>query len=175
MKIIIVRHAETDKNINGNLAQRESDILLNENGKYQAQKLGEFLKTEKISHVYTSPLQRAVDTSKYISQHHPQAMFAVAPELIEQDKKAESYPQLQQRAKAFFSNLVEKHGDDDTVLVVSHGGTLGVLMVDILGKELTEENYRAHQPKNAEFTVIEVSRPTDLQIHKLNSREHLEA
>jgi len=94
-------------------------------------------------------------------------------DLIEQDKKTESYLQLQQRAKAFFTGLSQKH-KDETVVVVSHGGPLGVLLVDILGKELNEENYRATQPKNTEFTVLEASPNAPINIHKLNSREHLE-
>ncbi len=92
----------------------------------------------------------------------------------------ESYMELQARAKKFLHNLVKKHlhpepgrRTDDTVLVVSHGGTLGVLLLHILEKELTEENYKAHQPKNTEFSVIEIVDDGTKKVHVINSREHL--
>lgn len=202
MKIIIVRHAQTDENASGGLAARTSEALLNEEGIKQAEKLREHLKGENITHAYVSPQKRAVHTAEKILQHHPHAVIRHADGLREQSlgiyeqlpkaefkeirkaslaawhefkpQEGESYAELQQRVKGFFMDLEKKH-PNDTVLLVSHGGPLGVLLVDMLGKELTEENYRTHQPKNAEFTVVEVFQDGKKQIHKLNSREHLDA
>ncbi len=168
MKIIIVRHAQTDDNIGGNLAARTSDVLLNEEGVRQARKLGEHLRGEKISHAYVSPQKRAVATAEHILEHHPTAMRQHAEELKEQnmgaldglpkaqvkeirknakepwhlfkDEQGESYAELQERAKKFFHDMAAKH-PDETILVVSHGGTLGVLLLHILEKELTEEEF----------------------------------
>lgn len=200
MKIIIVRHGETSESAGGGLVARKSDIGLNEAGVMQAKKLGEHLKGEKISHAYTSPLGRAVHTAQEILRHHPEVKLTHAEELLEQSlgeaeslpkevfkemrkaspdpwhlfkaEKGESYAELQARAKKFFHELVQKH-PNDTVLVVSHGGTLGVLLLDILEKELTEEHYRANQPKNTEFTVVEIGDDGKKQVHVLNSRQHL--
>jgi len=201
MKLIIVRHGQTDENVGNGLAARESEVLLNEEGVLQAKKLAVHLKSEKISHAYVSPLQRAVQTADHILQHHLEVELVVAEHLNEQNlgavatmpkaqwkeikkastdpwhlfkaEKGESYQEMQARAAEFFHSLLKNHGPNDTVLVVSHGGTLGVLLLDILEKELTEENYRAHQPKNTEFTVVEIFDNGKKRIQKLNSREHL--
>jgi len=200
MKVIIVRHGQTDENVGDGLAARKSDVLLNDEGVTQAKKLAEHLKGEKISHAYVSPLTRAVDTAKHILEHHMGVNITHVDELLEQNLGAaesmskaawkeikknatepfhvfkaeggESYAELQARAQKFFHELAQKH-PNDTVLIVSHGGTLGVLLLHILEKELTEENYRAHQPKNTEFTVIEISDDGQKTVHVLNSREHL--
>ena len=201
MKVIIVRHAQTDDNIGDKLAARTSDVLLNKEGIRQAEKLGAYLKHEKISHVYVSPQRRAVHTAEYILAHHGNVRVHHIEDLKEQNmgeldglpkavikelrkkatdpwhlfkaKEGESYVELQARAKNFFHGLVKKH-PNNTVLVVSHGGTLGVLLLDILEKELTEENYRDNQPKNTEFTILEISPEGYKKIHVLNSREHLD-
>ncbi len=201
MKIIIVRHAETMENAKTQDIGHDTEALLTEQGVLQAQKLGELLKEEKISHAYTSPQKRAVHTAEKILKHHSDVTIVQVEELREQSlgiyesvpkhvwkeikakaKEAfhlfkpeggESYVELQKRAKQFFERLIHEH-ENDTVLVVSHAGTLGVLLLDILGKELTEENYRAHQPKNTEFTIIEVLEDGKKKIHALNNRAHLD-
>lgn len=202
MKIILVRHAQTDENIDGGLALQTSEVLLNETGKSQAEKLGQHLKGHKISHVYSGPLKRAVDTASKILDHQPEAQFIVSEHLDEQKlgeaatmpkaewkeikknstepwhlfraKEGESYTQMQFRVATFFHDLISKHKSDDTIVIVSHGGPLGVLLLHILEKELTQENYKAHQPKNTETTIIEISEDGQKKIHELNSNTHLQ-
>ncbi len=200
MKVIIVRHAQTDENVQGVEIGQEAEVLLNEEGFLQAKKLAETLKKENIAIAYISPQTRAVQTAEAVLKHHPKASLVYSEHLKEQHlgiyegkgkaewkaikklskepfhlfkpEKGESYQDLQKRAASFFHELIKKH-PNDTVLVVSHGGTLGVLLLHILEKELTEENYRTHQPKNTEFTIIEIGENGQKKIHKLNSGEHL--
>ncbi len=202
MKIIIVRHAETDENVDGGLALRASEVLLNEEGIKQAEKLGHHLKNHKISHAYSSPLKRAIHTAEKVLAYHLEAEIVVIDHLDEQNlgvaetmpkavwkeikkkstepwhlfkaEKGESYIEMQERTVKFFHSLLVKHLADDTILIVSHGGALGVLLLDILEKELTEENYRDNQPKNTEFTILEFFNNGEKKIHVLNSREHLD-
>ncbi len=201
MKIIIVRHGQTDENVDGELAAAGSEILLNEEGIKQAEKLGHHLKSHKISHAYSGPLKRAVNTAEKVLAHHPDAELVVSDHLDEQNlgvaeimpkaewkeikkkstepwhlfkaEKGENYTEMQARVTKFFHELIAKHSANDTILIVSHGGTLGVLLLHILEKELNEENYRAHQPKNTEYTIVEIDADGHKEIHKLNSREHL--
>ncbi|WP_250257754.1 histidine phosphatase family protein [Dermabacter sp. Marseille-Q3180] len=69
-RLILVRHGQTDYNLNGRL-QGASDIPLNETGLAQARAVGESLaREEAIAAVYSSPLGRAQRTAEAIAAHH---------------------------------------------------------------------------------------------------------
>ncbi|MGE7602873.1 histidine phosphatase family protein [Peribacillus sp. NPDC097675] len=65
--ICIVRHGETDWNVQGKL-QGQTDIPLNESGKIQARKCGEFLSKDTWDVMISSPLKRAKETAEIIAQ-----------------------------------------------------------------------------------------------------------
>lgn len=69
MKIILVRHGETDWNKQRRL-QGQSDIELNAKGKKQVEALAQALKNRYTEAIYTSPLKRALDTAQAIGRHH---------------------------------------------------------------------------------------------------------
>ena len=69
LEIILVRHGETAFNASETFRGR-ADVPLNENGLRQSQLLGEYLSSEKIDVVYSSPLQRAVKTAEAIAHPH---------------------------------------------------------------------------------------------------------
>jgi alpha-ribazole phosphatase len=66
LEIILVRHGETAYNANETFRGR-ADVPLNETGLKQAKLLGEYLSHEKIDHIYSSPLKRAVTTAEAIA------------------------------------------------------------------------------------------------------------
>lgn len=68
MNIYIVRHGQTDYNVNGRYGGR-IDVPLNEVGKVQALEIKEQLKDIKFDKVYSSPLSRAYETAKTITNH----------------------------------------------------------------------------------------------------------
>ncbi|MDY3919058.1 MAG: histidine phosphatase family protein [Candidatus Limivivens sp.] len=65
MKIYVIRHGETDWNVARRL-QGRSNTDLNENGKKLAQMTGEALKGVPFACVFTSPLNRAVETAELV-------------------------------------------------------------------------------------------------------------
>ncbi len=65
MNIYLVRHGETDLNVSG-VFYGHIDCDINEKGKKQAYRVGEFLKDIKFDFVYTSPLKRAKHTAEII-------------------------------------------------------------------------------------------------------------
>jgi len=69
MKILFVRHAETDWN-KANRFQGIIDIDINEHGKYQANLLSEYLykQVPNINKIYTSPLKRTKHTAMYVAK-----------------------------------------------------------------------------------------------------------
>ncbi|KAJ1498012.1 hypothetical protein HMI56_005256, partial [Coelomomyces lativittatus] len=71
LKLILVRHAESTINaLRPRIVQGQSDPPLTELGKKQAYFLAHRLSKLNINCIYTSDLQRAVDTAKMIAEHH---------------------------------------------------------------------------------------------------------
>lgn len=81
--IYIIRHGQTKLN-HANALQGRSDHPLNEKGIAQARGAGEWLRGQGIvfSHVYSSPLIRAVETAKLVA---PGADLQIEERLIEMD------------------------------------------------------------------------------------------
>lgn len=83
MRLILVRHGETERNRQG-LALGRADVPLNDRGRWQAQRLAVALGDEPIAAVYSSPLQRALDTAVAIAAPHGLTV-ETEPALIEMD------------------------------------------------------------------------------------------
>jgi broad specificity phosphatase PhoE len=69
MRLILVRHGETDWNLQSRV-QGQSDVELNEVGREQASALALRLKEERFDTLYTSPLKRALETAQAINRFH---------------------------------------------------------------------------------------------------------
>jgi phosphoserine phosphatase len=67
MHLVLIRHGETDWNIEGRY-QGQADPLLNPNGIAQSYQLAEELKDSQVDLLYSSPLQRAWQTARIISE-----------------------------------------------------------------------------------------------------------
>ena len=80
-EIILVRHGETEWNVN-EVFRGRVDIELNETGIKQAELLAEYLSDLKIDAVYSSPLKRALKTAKMIASYH-KLDVEIAPGLID--------------------------------------------------------------------------------------------
>lgn len=70
VRLLLVRHGETEWNRQGRF-QGQIDVPLNDNGRLQAQKAGEFLKDIALDFAVTSPMQRPKETAQIILKHHP--------------------------------------------------------------------------------------------------------
>lgn len=66
-RILLVRHAETDVMLQ-KLCGRTPGIPLNEAGRASAARLGTALIHENLEAVYSSPMERAVETASYVGQ-----------------------------------------------------------------------------------------------------------
>ncbi|MBI4295096.1 MAG: histidine phosphatase family protein [Chloroflexi bacterium] len=80
-RLILVRHGETHWNQQGRV-QGHSDTSLNATGKQQAELVAAALAREELAAVYSSPLQRALETARAIARRHHLPVVAV-PDLQE--------------------------------------------------------------------------------------------
>ena len=86
MYIYFVRHGQTDDNMN-NIVQGRKDNLLNENGKNQAEVVGNKLKELNIpfDKIYSSPLKRAVESATIINNILKIGDLEIHPDLTERE------------------------------------------------------------------------------------------
>lgn len=81
-QLLLIRHAQTDW-IGQRLAGWTPAVHLNEEGRRQAQALGERLAALKLQALYSSPLERAVETAQAILAHHSHLELQIEPDLGE--------------------------------------------------------------------------------------------
>lgn len=171
MNIYIARHGETEWNKNNRVCGR-TDIDLTENGKDQAEFLAEKLATESIDLIISSPLKRAIQTSKIISEIC-NAPVVIDDRLIEQDygiyegvdrqnsdfltnkrnfayryPNGESMMQVAARVYPLIEKLKEKY-EDKNILLLCHGGVCRVLKTYF--QDMTNEEFFKYVLMNAEF------------------------
>lgn len=145
MKVYMVRHGQTDYNLN-NLLQGKSNIPLNSKGIEQANILKEKIKNLKIEHIYSSSLDRAVTTANIINSEF-NLPINIENDLVERSfgilegvegsqydidlfwdyecdykyKDVESVKEFLERINNFYERLYKKHKDEN-ILIVAHNG-----------------------------------------------------
>jgi broad specificity phosphatase PhoE len=87
LKLLFIRHAQSVGNQQGRM-QGNGEFELSEEGKHQAEKLGQRLLAEawQPSHVYSSPLKRAAQTAEILlAQFWAQPLPAMVSDLVDGD------------------------------------------------------------------------------------------
>lgn len=157
--IFLIRHGATEWN-RTKRAQGHADIDLNDRGRKQAVATARSLASEDLVAVYSSDLGRSMATARAIAEAHGLEVIA-DPDLREVDQGewtglhvdeiARRWPGLwgearhhharpggeapadvRKRALAALTRIVSEH-PEDTVAVVSHGGTIRWLSAEVLG------------------------------------------
>lgn len=187
MRLIIVRHGETEENIKG-IIQGHMPGVLTKDGISQAKKVALRLRDAKIGCIYSSDLARAADTAKEIHKYHKDTPLIYTEKLREMDLGSfsgklwdecdwdnrpddmETRESLQKRVKEFLDTLYDEHSDD-VVCVVSHSGTNKNLLRIIFG----EPNKELPHPGNTAVTIIDFDEDKNHKIKVLNCIEHLDA
>jgi probable phosphoglycerate mutase len=189
MKLIIVRHGETDHN-RTNVHMGQLDVALNQRGEEQAELVGQQLAKEKIDIIYSSDLIRAKTTAEKIAKHHLGLTVQYDPELRERNvgelegqpfkeqqfsflenrndrpRGGESMDDLKSRAQRWFNQLKKRH-QAETIAVVGHGGFLYVFLEVAVedGADVAREDFLL---KHCGITVLEIHPEGRAQIVHLN-------
>jgi len=200
IKLLMARHGLTDWN-KDNRFQGQADIPLNQTGVLQAQALGQMLSTELLDRIYVSTLARAGETARAISAFHPCPVMVEPrlreicwgkwegltydeiqrdyPEYLRtwetRDPEAsspggESITQLANRLQPFLTDLAQE-ADGKTVLVVSHGGVMQVMLCLLLG--ISPGLYWQFRISQASLSEVMYSPPERGVIYRLNETCHL--
>jgi probable phosphomutase (TIGR03848 family) len=197
--ILLVRHAVNDYVKTGKLAGRLPDIHLNDEGNAQAEALGARLADAPIKHIYTSPLDRTMETAAAIQAHHPQVTVQTN-ELVSEVKYGDwegmsiallrvrklwsviqEYPSravfpngealrdAQTRAVNEIERLVQVH-PNETVVVVSHADIIKMVLAHYLGMHLDNFQRLVVSPASISTITLGHSRP---YVGVINDVSHL--
>jgi len=201
MRLVLVRHGETDSNKAG-LALGRKDVELNETGRWQAQRVAGALQNQAIAAVYSSPLLRALDTARAVAERHDLPV-QVDEGLIEMEigemegltfqQVRERYPQFLQLwlgGSAAYQSMpggerlldvqerawqalerIRGKETQQTVVVVTHNFVLLTILCRVLGLELAD--FRRLRYGVAAVSVLQVQ-DGRMTVLSLNDTCHLE-
>lgn len=147
MKIYLIRHGQTDWNLEGRFQGRE-DIMLNETGIVQAEECGRALAGEAFKAIITSPLARAKKTAEIIAGIIQVKQVIVDEAITERDFKAVSGMTKAEREafyasggiddkepwEALCSRMMEsimkyaRQYYNDNIIMISHGASINSVL-----------------------------------------------
>jgi broad specificity phosphatase PhoE len=163
--VLLIRHAHTSA-LGRSLSGRSAGVPLSNHGRIQADRLGRALTSCPLAAIYTSPLERAVQTAEAIGRYQAVAVSQV-PELLEIDfgswtgktfielecdpawrrfnarrstgsiPEGERLAHVQGRIVAAIANLGARH-PGETVAIVSHGDVLRFALLHYVGATLDD-------------------------------------
>ena len=164
--LLLIRHGENDFVKTGKLPGHTPGVHLNERGQKQAQALGEALKAVPIKAIYSSPLERAMETAEPIATSHKLEIIREAGlmdanvgkwqgkslktlrltnawKVVQhspsrfQFPEGESFVELQTRIVNALEGIVRKHNKPkDIIAVVFHADPIKLAVAHFLGLPL---------------------------------------
>ncbi len=111
-KIILIRHGETDWNLEKRIQGGSSNPPLNQWGREQAEGLARKLENEEISAIYSTPLQRGLDTARAIARYHSGIEVVAEPSLREIEAGELEGVTLAELGSHFSRFLIDDTGSD---------------------------------------------------------------
>ena len=164
--LLLIRHGENDYVKTGKMAGRIPGVHLNEKGQKQAQALAEALAQVPIKAVYSSPLERAMETANPIAESHKLTIIQ-EPDLMDTDigkwqgkslkvlrltnawkivqsapsrfrfPEGESFVDAQTRYVDTLERIIQKyHKPQDIIAVVFHADPIKLAVSHFLGMPL---------------------------------------
>lgn len=177
MKIALVRHGQTESNYN-EICQGSTNILLNDTGRRQCQKLRDKIKDKKYDVCYMSPLVRAVETAMILIGDRVEMIpdkRLIDRDLGELEGKSRSLydsnkywdynlnsgdlgvepvQEIFKRCGEFLDYILEKH-KDESVLIVAHAASIRAIRHILLNSDLSK-NLLLKDIENCFYEEIEV-------------------
>lgn len=167
--IYIVRHGQTDWNVEGRYAGR-IDVELNEKGIKQAETIHDLMKNIKFDYVFSSPLKRAYKTAQIICDND----IIMDDRIIERSNgelegklkteinveinfndpnekrmNIENINDFRDRIKNFFEDITTKYKGKN-ILVVTHAG-VSIYAKCFFEGDPSDGDYSSYKLKNCEY------------------------
>jgi len=174
MKIILVRHGESENNAG---IVNDKDSCLTKTGKKQAEFLGKKLKKYPISEIYSSKMLRAKETAQIISKIIKVPVKEEFEELNEYDSEI-----LRSRLKILFNGKLKKllnkiskdKNEEKTILIIAHGVANRIIMGYLLELPLIKQILRFKQ-HNTGLNVLYWNKDfKNWALDSMNNTSHLE-
>ena len=194
--LLLIRHGENDYTKKHKLAGHTPDVHLNERGQSQAQALAEALKDVPIKTIYSSPLERAVETATPIAMAR-KLEVQLEPGLLEtnvgkwqgrslaalrlqkawkvvqsapsraQFPEGETFYECQARIVAALDAISRKHKPQNIVACVFHADPIKVAVAHYIGLPL--DHFQRLSCDTGSLTALYVSE-SGANLMKLNQR-----
>lgn len=118
--VFLFRHGQTDRDFSDQ-PKTDGERVLTAEGRGQARKVGEYLKSFAPAAIYSSPLKRAVETAEIIKEAAEiPGQIITEPVLAEMYHGQEAgYTERQAAVKSFFKDLIAKHAGQH-ITIASH-------------------------------------------------------
>lgn len=196
MRLILVRHAETEGN-RDRVTQGVQDAPLTDGGKRQATLLAAALAAERIDRIYASDLGRVQATLAPLLRLRPDLPVETVTELRERSfgefegvpwgttsgaaaaagidpyrfrpPGGESVSGMGDRVERFARKVIAQN-PGRTVCFYTHGGPVAQIVMRLLA--IPETEFRTYHPGNAEYTVLEIAETGNRLVAK-NVNSHL--
>ncbi len=198
--LLLIRHGENDYSKKMRLAGRMSGVHLNERGRKQAEELGQALSQVPINAIYSSPLERAMETAAPIAQACSLKVLR-EPGLLESDvgqwqgqsvrrlamtsywrivqqapsraghPGGETFLQTQTRIVSALDALCKKHKPRELIACVFHADPIKLAIAHYLGLPL--DHFQRLACDTASVSVLQVG-DSGAYLIKLNQRPPFE-
>lgn len=194
-EILLIRHAVNDFVKTGKLAGWTPGVHLNDEGRAQAAALGERLANTKLDAIYSSPLDRTMETAQAVLAHHPDLQLQVVEDIGElkigdwqgaelsklyrrkqwfmvqafpsrtQFPNGETFRQAQVRAVDALEAMVQQH-PRGRIAVFSHADIIKLVLAFYLGAPLDMFQRINVSPASISIIVVGYGRITVQQINE---------
>lgn len=175
MKLHVVRHGQTKENENKIFMGHQNGTLTSL-GKQQMEETAQKLVGTKFVHMFSSDLQRCVDSAEILKEYYPNTPLTFTSALREANlgvfqgkhydevdwdslgddvmnrkpKGGESLNEVRERVSNFIQELLERHSND-TLLLVTHGGIVRQLL-SMFSHEDDQPFYKMHIDNGGIYT-----------------------
>lgn len=200
MKLYLIRHGQTDWNIQGKI-QGSHDIPLNETGRKQAESVAKGMESRPVARIFSSTLKRAAETAEEIARIQ-EVEITYMKELIEVefgkwegltwDEIQREYPaeferwslnpvdvappggetqtQVMKRCVSVVEEILKRTNGREDTAIVSHGATIAYLVAYMMRNHPEEAEIIVD---NASITTVNYNPLTeDFMILEMNDVNH---